>query len=101
MLNEYPQEFIDSVMKPSRSNYPSSDTICQDTVIISYVKGICEKFRRIGNHFNVRTVFKTKHTLCGTLMETGPVKDAQWTKQCVFDIPCDCGRCYIRKQADL
>jgi predicted GIY-YIG superfamily endonuclease len=28
-------------------------------------------------------------------MKTGPVRDAQQTKQCVYSIPCDCGRCYI------
>jgi hypothetical protein len=30
-------------------------------------------------------------------MKTGPVTDAQQTKQCVYSIPCDCGRCYIGK----
>jgi hypothetical protein len=28
-------------------------------------------------------------------METGPVRDAQQTKQCVYSILRDCGRCYI------
>jgi hypothetical protein len=28
-------------------------------------------------------------------MKSGPVRDAQQTKQCVYSIPCDCGRCYI------
>jgi hypothetical protein len=28
---------------------------------------------------------------------TGPGRDAQQTKQCVYSIPCDCGRCYIRE----
>jgi hypothetical protein len=28
-------------------------------------------------------------------MRTGPVRDAQQTKQCMYSIPCDCGRCYI------
>jgi hypothetical protein len=28
-------------------------------------------------------------------MKTGPVRDAQQTKQCVQSIPCDCCRCYI------
>jgi hypothetical protein len=78
------------MMKPSRSNWPS-DKICQGTVIIPYVKCISKKFRCTGNHFNVRTIFKTKHTLHGTVMKTGPVRDAQQTK----NIPCDCGRCYI------
>jgi hypothetical protein len=41
----------------------------------------------IGNRFNVRTIFKTKHTLRGTLMKTGLVRDIQQTKQCVYSIP--------------
>jgi predicted GIY-YIG superfamily endonuclease len=28
-------------------------------------------------------------------MRTGPVRNAQQTKQCVYSIPCDCGICYI------
>jgi hypothetical protein len=95
MLNEYPQEFNDSIMKPSRSNRPPSDKIFQGTDIIPYVKGISEKFRRIGNRFNVRTILKIKHALLGTLMKTGPVRDSQQTKQCVYSIPRDCARCYI------
>jgi hypothetical protein len=96
MPHEYPQEFVGSIMKPSRSNRPSSDsTTYQGTVIIPYVKGISEKFRRIGNRFNVRAIFESKHTLRGTVMKTGPVRDAQQTKECVYNILCDCGRCYI------
>jgi hypothetical protein len=94
MHNEYPQEFVDSVIKSSPRNRLSSDTIYQVTVIIPYDKGISERFRRIGNRFNLRTIFKTKHTLRGTLTKTGPVRDAQQTKQCVYSIPCDCSRCY-------
>jgi hypothetical protein len=40
-------------------------------------------------------VFKTKYMLHGTLMKTGSVRDAQQMKQCVYNIPCDCGSCYI------
>jgi hypothetical protein len=91
---EYPQEFVDPIMKPARSNSPSSDTIYHGTLIIPNVRGISEKFRRIGNRFNVRTIFKTKHTLRET-MKTMPVTDAQQTKQCAYSISCECGRCYI------
>jgi predicted GIY-YIG superfamily endonuclease len=28
-------------------------------------------------------------------MKTGQVRDDQQMKQCVYSIPCDCGRCYI------
>jgi hypothetical protein len=95
MLNEYRKEFVDSIMKPSTRNCPSSDAIYQGTVIIQYVTGISEKFRHIGNRFNLRTIFKTKHTFRGTLMKTGLVRDAQQMKECVYSIQCDCGRCYI------
>jgi hypothetical protein len=40
ILKDYPEEFIDSIMKPSRSNRPSSDTLYQEMVIIPYVKGV-------------------------------------------------------------
>jgi hypothetical protein len=97
MLNEYPQEFIDSIIKPSRSNRPSSDTIYQGMVTVTYVKGIFKKFSYMGKRFSVRTSFKIKHTLHGMWMKTEPVRDAQQTKQCVYSIPCDFGRCYISK----
>jgi hypothetical protein len=59
MLNEHPQEFADTIMEPSRSNHLSSDTIYQSTLIPD-IKGISEKFRCCGNHFNVRIIFKAK-----------------------------------------
>jgi hypothetical protein len=56
---------------------------------------VCHQGRVVGYIFSVRNIFRTKHTLRGSLMNTGPVRDAQQTKQCVYSIPCDCGRCYI------
>jgi predicted GIY-YIG superfamily endonuclease len=89
------------VMKPSARNRPSSDRVYQGTVVIPYVKGTSEKFRRIGNRFHLKTIFRTKHTLRGALMKTGPVRDAQQTKQCVYSIPCDCGTYYIGETSRL
>jgi hypothetical protein len=36
-----------------------------------------------------------EHTLRGILIRTGPVRDVQQTKQCLYSITCDCGKCYI------
>jgi hypothetical protein len=44
MLNECPQVFVDSIMKPPGSNC-SVDTKYHGTVIIAYVMDISEKFR--------------------------------------------------------
>jgi predicted GIY-YIG superfamily endonuclease len=59
------------------------------------VKGISDKFKRIGNRYNIRTIFKTKHTLRNTLMRTRPTSDPQLTAHCIYNIPCECGRSYV------
>jgi predicted GIY-YIG superfamily endonuclease len=64
-------------------------------VYIPYVKGFSEKFKRIVNRFNVRTFFRTKHTLRNSLMKTRSKTDPQQTAECVYGIPCECGRSYI------
>jgi hypothetical protein len=59
------------------------------------VKGVSEKFKHVGNRYNIRTFFKTKHTLRSSLMKTRPERDLQQTAQCINNIPCECGRSYI------
>jgi hypothetical protein len=39
--------------------------------------------------------FSKLNILWGTVMKTGPIRDAQQTKQYVYGTPCDCNRCYI------
>jgi hypothetical protein len=43
-----------------------------------------------GSHYNIRTVFKTKHSLKGTLMAARKYRDFQQTRQCVCGISFDC-----------
>jgi predicted GIY-YIG superfamily endonuclease len=59
------------------------------------VNGVSEKFRHIGKRYNFRTIFKTKHTLKGSLMKTRLDRDPLQTAQCIYSIPCECGRSYI------
>jgi hypothetical protein len=63
-------------------------------VVIPYVKGISEKFKRIGNRY-IKMIFKTKHTLRDTLMRTRPMSDPQLTAHRIYSIPCECGRSYV------
>jgi predicted GIY-YIG superfamily endonuclease len=64
-------------------------------VYIPYVKGISEKFKRIVNRYNITTLFKTKNALRSSLMKARPESDPQQTAQCIYSIPCECGRSYI------
>jgi hypothetical protein len=85
MLNGYPKHFIDSITKSGRNNRPHPDTILHGTVVIPCARGISEKYRRIGNRYNIGTIFKTKRTLSGILM-TRQDRDAQQIKN-VYKYP--------------
>jgi hypothetical protein len=51
--------------------------------------------KRIWNRYNIRTIFKTKHTLGSSLMKTRPERDPQQMAQYIYSIPCECGRSLI------
>lgn len=97
VLNGYTQEVTDSIMKPRKNSHSlfRQNISCQNRYLIF------EKFGLIVNQFNVRTISKTKHALSATLIKTGPVRGAQQMKQCVYNIPSDCGRCYIGEAGTL
>jgi predicted GIY-YIG superfamily endonuclease len=63
--------------------------------VIPYVKAISEKFRRIGERCNIKTVFKTRQTLRSFLTRTRPHREVQDMRKCIYSIACECGRCYI------
>jgi hypothetical protein len=55
--------------------------------------------KRIGNQYNIRTIFKSKYTLRSSLMRTRLETDPQQTAQCICCIPSECGRSYIGETA--
>jgi hypothetical protein len=59
------------------------------------VKGVSEKFKRIGNRYNIRTIFRTKRNLRSSLMKTRLERDLQQTAHCFYSIPCEGGRSHI------
>jgi hypothetical protein len=63
--------------------------------------GISDNFKRTGNRFSVRTIFKIKRTLRGTLMKIEPIMEAKQMKQRVYNIACGCGRFYIGETSGL
>jgi hypothetical protein len=65
------------------------------SVYSPYVLGVSEKFKRIWNRYNTRTIFKTKRAVSTSLMKTTPERDLHETAQCIYSSPCECGRSYI------
>jgi hypothetical protein len=63
---------------------------------IPYINGLSEKFSKIGNRFNRKTVFKTK-TKKKKLFRKMKLKKLRDKPQCVYRIPCRCGTEYIRQ----
>jgi hypothetical protein len=55
-LSGYPQGFTDSVIN-SKGSSPNRE---ESSAYIPYVKGISEKLKCKGNHYNIRMIFKTK-----------------------------------------
>lgn len=95
--NGYPRDFVRAAIKSRVGANPKTTQeekpLCY--IHIPYIKGISEKFRRIGNQYMVKTIFKTRNTLRSSLVKTKPDQDSNLTAQCVHSIPCECGRKYI------
>jgi hypothetical protein len=95
-LSGYPQFFVNSFIHckdrgcPNKGEKPlgSEYHICE---------GVSEKCIRTGNCYDIRMIFKTKHTLRSSLMKTRLERDPNQTAQCIYSIPCECGRSYIGK----
>jgi hypothetical protein len=100
-LNGFPTKLINSVIKNTGGNNRlRNDVKPIGSVVIPYVKGISDKFKRIGNRYNIRTVFKTKYTLRNTLMRTRPMSGLQQTSHCIY-ISCKCCRSYVGETGRL
>jgi hypothetical protein len=97
-LNGFPPKLINTIINNTRGNNQLRNEVKPTgSVVIPSMKGISDKFKRIGNRYNIRTIFKTKHTLKNTLMRTRPMSDPQLTAHCIYNIPCKCGRSYVGK----
>jgi hypothetical protein len=94
-LSSYPEGFFDSIINSKGSSRLNKEQKPRGSVYISYVKGVSEKFKRIANRYNIRAISKTKHTLRSSFIKIRPERDPQQRAQCIYSIPCECGRSYI------
>ena len=104
----YQEEMISLRHNLHRNNYPESitsaprnlDRRVEDntrkltTVCLPYVKGLAERIKKICSPYDIRTVFTSGSTLRRYLFHVKPPTEFNMTKNCVYSIPCSCGKIY-------
>jgi hypothetical protein len=92
-LGAYLTGFIDSVInRHKRSDCLKKEVQPLSFISINYTSGVSVKFKSIVNRYNIRTVFKTMHTLRNSCIRTKPKRSPQETVNCVYTISCQCGK---------
>ena len=91
--NGYPQNILTKIHRKT-DNHTAQEKPT-GSAIIPYAPGISEKLRRLGNKYGTRTAFRSCCTLRRIFIETGPPDQTQESKNCIYNIPCECGRRYI------
>ena len=104
----YQEEMFSLRYNLHRNNYPESitsaprnlDRRVEDntrkltTVCLPYVKGLAERIQKICRSYDIRTVFTSGSTLRRYLFRVKPPTEFNMTKNCVYSIPCSCGKIY-------
>ena len=104
----YQEEMISLRHNLCRNNYPERitsaprnlDRKLEDntrkltTVCLPYVKGLAERIQKICSPYDIRTVFTSVSTLRRYLFRVKPPTEFNITKNCVYSIPCSCGKIY-------
>ena len=67
------------------------------TIFLSYVKGLAKRIQKICSLYDVRTVFTRGSTLRRYLFRVKPPTEFNMIKNCVYSIPCSCGKIYKDK----
>ena len=64
------------------------------TVCLPYVKGLPKRIQKICSPYDIRTVFTNGSTLQKYLFRVKPPTEFNIIKNCVYSIPCNCGKIY-------
>ena len=91
--NGYPHSIL--TKKHRKTDNHTAQEKPTGTAISPYAPGISEKLRMIRNQFGTRTAFRSCTTLRSILIKTRSPNRTQESKNCIYNIPCECGKRYI------
>ena len=66
-------------------------------VCLPYVKGLAERTQKIYSSYDIRRIFTNGSTLWRYLFCVKPPTELNLAKNCVYSIPCSCGKVYKGK----
>ena len=90
--NNYPESITSTPRNLDRRM--EDNTRKPTTVCLPYVKGLAERIQKICSPYDIRTVFTSGSTLRRYLFQVKPPTEFNMTKNCVYSIPCSCGKIY-------
>ena len=107
-MDAYQEEMISLRHNLHRNNYPERITLAPrnlyrriedntrklTTVYLSYVKGLAERIQKICSPYDIKRVFTSGSTLRRYLFWVKLPTEFNMTKNCVYSIPCSCGKIY-------
>lgn len=95
-LNACPIRSINFVINKSNINVLLKKEVQPFGFIsIPYIRGVSEKFKLKANRYNIKTVCKMRHNLKTPFMRTRLISAPQKIADCIYSIPCECGRNYM------
>ena len=90
--NNYPERITSASRNLDRR--VEDNTRKLTTVCLPYVKGLAERIQKICSPYDIRTIFTSGSTLRRYLFWVKPPTEFNMTKNCVYSIPCSCGKKY-------
>ena len=96
--NGYSERLIETTIskcKQRKQPLPKDEKVDGPLLILPYQKGTSENIRRVAKTFNIKTAFTSKQTLRSLLCKTKPGQGQNDKKNCIYQIPCECGDSYI------
>ena len=107
-MDTYQEEMISLRHNLHRNNYPECitsaprnlDRRIEDktrkftTICLPYIKGQAKRIQRLCSSYDIRTIFTSGSTLWRYLFRVKPPTEFNMIKNCVYSIPCSCGKIY-------
>ncbi|XP_074026482.1 uncharacterized protein [Leptinotarsa decemlineata] len=93
--NGYSKAMVEKTLAIRQQEPRKEEKPSQPVLALPYIRGLSERIKRIGSKYNIRTCFRSGNTIRSSLTKTRPPNADCDSKNCIYLIPCECGKSYI------